>query len=38
MKKKTYTPPTVAALDLNVERGFAVSMQHSIEDWDKEAF
>ncbi len=38
MKKRNYMPPTVAALKLNAEKGFAVSMQPGIEGWDNETF
>ncbi len=39
MKRRHYTPPTVAALDLSVERGFALSGHNTtIEDWDHENF
>lgn len=38
MKKRDYMPPTVTAVDLRVERGFATSDQYSIDNWEHDSF
>lgn len=38
MKKRSYLPPEIAAVDLRVERGFATSDQYSINDWENDSF
>lgn len=38
MNTDRYTPPMIAATDIAVEQGFAISTQHGIEDWDKQEF
>lgn len=38
MNRHHYEPPQIAAIDTTVERGFAVSQQNGIENWENQEF
>ena len=38
MNRHSYQPPRIAAFETNVERGFAISTQYGIEDWETDEF